>query len=78
MIQWIQAGFNLLSGMILDRLGIRQKNFSSVSFPVNQLETGNDFDWGLMSSLTNCSNLVLLDIGAKKLRGELPNSVGNL
>lgn len=47
----------------------------SSDFSENQLESKNGLDWGFMY---NCSNLMLLDVGVNKLRGELPNSVGNL
>ncbi|RCV04881.1 hypothetical protein SETIT_1G037000v2 [Setaria italica] len=78
MIQWIQTVDNLLSGTIPDCLGVNQKNLSVLTFAENQLETRNDRDWGFMFSLTNCSSLQLLDVGDNRLRGELPNSVGNL
>lgn len=78
MMQMIQAQNNILSGTIPQCLGIHQKSLYSVAFAQNQLETRNDYDWGFMSSLTNCSNLRLLDLGDNKLRGELPNTVGNL
>uniref|UniRef100_A0A0D9YPA1 Receptor kinase-like protein Xa21 n=1 Tax=Oryza glumipatula TaxID=40148 RepID=A0A0D9YPA1_9ORYZ len=78
MMQMIQAQNNILSGTIPQCLGIHQKSLHSVAFAQNQLETRNDYDWGFMSSLTNCSNLRLLDLGDNKLRGELPNTVGNL
>ncbi|KAJ1255902.1 hypothetical protein BS78_K137700 [Paspalum vaginatum] len=77
-IQWIETANNLLSGTIPDCLGIHQKNLSVVTFAENQLGTKNDLDWRFMSSLTNCSNLQSLDVGGNRLRGKLPNSVGNL
>uniref|UniRef100_A0ACD6AME3 Uncharacterized protein n=1 Tax=Avena sativa TaxID=4498 RepID=A0ACD6AME3_AVESA len=77
-LQWIQGVSNLFSGTIPQCLGIRQENLTVVTFAVNQLETRSDYDWGFMSSLTNCSRLFLLDVGDNKLRGELPNTVGNL
>jgi len=78
MIQWIQTVHNFLSGTIADCLGVHQKNLSVVTFAENQLETRNGSDWGFINSLTNCSSLLLFDVGVNRLRGELPNSVGNL
>ncbi|CAL4889180.1 unnamed protein product [Urochloa decumbens] len=78
MIKWVQAVNNFLSGTIPDCLGINQKNLSVVTFAENQLEARNGFGWEFISSLTNCSSLLLLDIGDNRFRGELPDSVGNL
>jgi hypothetical protein len=78
MIQWIQTVNNFLSGTIPDCLGVHQQNLSVVALVENQLEIRNGFGWGFMSSLTNCSKLFLLEIGAIRLTGELPDSVGNL
>uniref|UniRef100_A0A0E0JXB2 Receptor kinase-like protein Xa21 n=1 Tax=Oryza punctata TaxID=4537 RepID=A0A0E0JXB2_ORYPU len=78
MLRWIQTVSNSLSGTIPQCLGIKQKSLYSVTFEDNQLETRNNYDWGFMSSLTNCSNLRLLSVSDNNLTGELPNSVGNL
>ncbi|XBI42691.1 hypothetical protein VPH35_107547 [Triticum aestivum] len=78
MLQWIQGVNNFFSGTIPECLGIHQKDLTVVTFAENQLETSNDYDWGFIYSLTNCSSLLLFDVGDNKLRGELPNIVGNL
>ncbi|XP_052142012.1 receptor kinase-like protein Xa21 [Oryza glaberrima] len=77
-LRWIQTVNNSLSGTIPQCIGINQKSLYSVTFAVNQFETSNKYGWSFMSSLTNCSNLRLLDVGDNKLTGELPNSIGNL
>ncbi|CAL5058255.1 unnamed protein product [Urochloa decumbens] len=78
MLQVIETVENYLSGRIPECLGAQQTNLSAVSVAVNLFEATNDADWSFMASLTNCSNLVVLDISENNLHGVLPNSIGNL
>ncbi|OQU84633.1 hypothetical protein SORBI_3004G091300 [Sorghum bicolor] len=78
MLQIIQIEENFLSGRIPQCFGSHQKDLTSVGLGGNQLEASNGADWGFMTSLTNCSNMRILELGANKLRGVLPNSIGNL
>ncbi|KAK4278272.1 hypothetical protein QN277_016138 [Acacia crassicarpa] len=52
----------------LDRFVISKNNFGS--------KKGQDLDF--LSSITNCSQLQLIDISYNKFSGVLPNSIGNL
>ncbi|EEC72746.1 hypothetical protein OsI_06373 [Oryza sativa Indica Group] len=78
MIQVIQTVDNFLSGTIPQCLGRNQKMLSVVNFDGNQLEATNDADWGFLSSLTNCSNMILIDVSINKLQGVLPKAIGNM
>lgn len=49
-----------------------------MSIAANQFEATNDADWSFVASLTNCSNLTVLDVSSNNLHGVLPNSIGNL
>ncbi|XP_015626358.1 receptor kinase-like protein Xa21 isoform X2 [Oryza sativa Japonica Group] len=74
----IQTVDNFLSGTIPQCLGRNQNMLSVVNFDGNQLEATNDADWGFMTSLTNCSNMILIDVSINKLQGVLPKAIGNM
>uniref|UniRef100_A0A0E0JXB5 Receptor kinase-like protein Xa21 n=1 Tax=Oryza punctata TaxID=4537 RepID=A0A0E0JXB5_ORYPU len=78
MIQVIQTVDNFLSGTIPQYLGRNQNMLSVVNFDGNQLEATTDADWGFLSSLTNCSNMILIDVSINKLQGVLPKAIGNM
>ncbi|KAM0902799.1 hypothetical protein ACQ4PT_019072 [Festuca glaucescens] len=78
MLQMIQTVNNFLSGTIPGCLGARQEMLSVVNFAGNQLEATNDAEWGFLTSLTNCSNMILVDVSINRLQGVLPKSIGNL
>ncbi|CAL4889196.1 unnamed protein product [Urochloa decumbens] len=78
MLQMVEAVHNLLAGTIPNCLGIHLKSLSSLSFAKNQIQATQDADWDFLASLTNCSELQLLDLGDNLLAGEIPSSVGNL
>ncbi|TKW37274.1 hypothetical protein SEVIR_1G036500v4 [Setaria viridis] len=78
MLQMIQTVKNFLRGTIPQCLGAQQKNLSVVRIVGNQFEATNDADWGFLTSLTNCSNMLELGLSYNKLQGVLPNSIGNL
>jgi Leucine-rich repeat (LRR) protein len=48
---------------------------TELNLGMNKLEAG---DWSFLSSLANCSQLVLLCLDKNILKGELPVSIGNL
>ncbi|XP_066359370.1 probable LRR receptor-like serine/threonine-protein kinase At3g47570 isoform X2 [Miscanthus floridulus] len=50
-------------------------SLTELNLGMNQLEAG---DWSFLSSLANCSQLVLLNLDRNILKGELPVSTGNL
>uniref|UniRef100_A0A0D9VDR1 Receptor kinase-like protein Xa21 n=1 Tax=Leersia perrieri TaxID=77586 RepID=A0A0D9VDR1_9ORYZ len=78
MIKMIQTVDNFLSGTIPQCLGRNQNMLSVVNFVGNQLEAVNDADWGFLTSLTNCSNMILIDVSINKLQGVLPKAIGNM
>ncbi|KAF7089496.1 hypothetical protein CFC21_092458 [Triticum aestivum] len=78
MLQMVQTVNNFLSGTIPQCLGARQDMLSVVNFAGNQLEATNDAEWGFLTSLTNCSNMILVDVSDNKFQGVLPKSIGNL
>ncbi|XP_040376794.1 receptor kinase-like protein Xa21 [Oryza brachyantha] len=78
MIQMIQTVDNFLSGTIPQCLGVNQNMLSVVNFVGNQLEALNDAHWGFLTSLTNCSNMILIDVSINKLQGVLPKAIGNM
>jgi Leucine-rich repeat (LRR) protein len=78
MLKMIQTVDNFLSGTIPQCLGTRQELLYVVNFMGNQLEATNDADWGFLTTLTNCSNMIVLDVSMKRLKGVLPESIGDL
>nr|XP_034598957.1 receptor kinase-like protein Xa21 isoform X1 [Setaria viridis] len=69
---------NSFSGVIPDCLGTHLKNLQVLMLNSNRLEANVDADWGFMDSLTNCSNLKVIDLAENKLGGVLPGSIANL
>ncbi|KAM3192315.1 hypothetical protein ACQJBY_069504 [Aegilops geniculata] len=78
MIQMIQLLHNSLTGTIPSCLGIRLRGLSVLTIAENHIRATQDADWGFVSSLSNCSNLQVLDLGGNMLEGEIPSSVGTL
>uniref|UniRef100_A0ACD5VKE7 Uncharacterized protein n=1 Tax=Avena sativa TaxID=4498 RepID=A0ACD5VKE7_AVESA len=78
MLQMIEAVHNSLTGTIPNCLGIHLPGLSSLTLAINQLQATQNADWGFLTSLSNCSNLQLLDVGDNMLGGEIPSSIGNL
>ncbi|KAF7104243.1 hypothetical protein CFC21_105151 [Triticum aestivum] len=76
MIQMIQLLHNSLTGTIPSCLGIHLASLSALTIAENHIQATQDADWGFLSSLSNCSNLQLLDLGNNMLEGEIPSSVG--
>ncbi|XP_051194444.1 receptor kinase-like protein Xa21 [Lolium perenne] len=78
MLKMVQTVNNFLTGTIPGCLGARQEMLSVVNFAGNQLEAANDAEWAFLTSLTNCSDMILLDVSNNILQGVLPKSIGNL
>ncbi|KAM7478402.1 hypothetical protein LguiA_026615 [Lonicera macranthoides] len=53
------------------------QNLMGLSLGVNNLGSGEPDELNFISSLANCSNLQVLELGTNQLRGVLPNKVSN-
>ncbi|XP_073012930.1 receptor kinase-like protein Xa21 [Typha latifolia] len=74
MLGVIQFSFNSFTGTIPPSIG----NLKSLSWLVldnNQLESK---DWSFLTALSNCTYLRVLQLGANKFIGVLPNAIANL
>ncbi|CAL5023167.1 unnamed protein product [Urochloa decumbens] len=78
MLVILQTSYNFLSGTIPQCLGLHQQSLYSATFSANQFHATKDADWAFLSSLTNSTNLTMLDISDNNFQGALPHSVGNL
>ncbi|GLT86867.1 hypothetical protein SLE2022_049800 [Rubroshorea leprosula] len=67
---------NNLGGVIPSNLG-GLRNLTSFGVSGNWLES-KDEGLGILTSLANCTNLRILDLGFNRLKGELPISIANL
>ncbi|XP_072977005.1 LRR receptor-like serine/threonine-protein kinase EFR [Typha angustifolia] len=72
-LEKIGLDHNMFIGTIPTNLG-KLENLSWVILSRNKLESG---DWSFLTSLTNCSNLVYLELNRNELRGVLPRSITN-
>ncbi|RCV29721.1 hypothetical protein SETIT_6G035000v2 [Setaria italica] len=77
-LELAQMSDNSFSGVIPNCLGTHLKNLWALRLDSNKLEANVDADWGFMDSLTNCSNLKVIDLARNKLGGMLPGSIANL
>ncbi|CAL5079203.1 unnamed protein product [Urochloa decumbens] len=73
----IDAGLNSLTGVVPSELG-RFQNFIVLRIEKNIFEANNEEEWEFIASLTNCSNLQMLELGWNKFAGKLPSSLANL
>ncbi|XP_057484599.1 putative receptor-like protein kinase At3g47110 [Actinidia eriantha] len=73
----INFAFSKFTGTVPPNLG-SLKGLQRFTVTSNLLGTGEAEDFSFLTSLTNCSNLKLLDIGLNNFTGELPASIGNL
>uniref|UniRef100_A0A0E0IUH7 Receptor kinase-like protein Xa21 n=1 Tax=Oryza nivara TaxID=4536 RepID=A0A0E0IUH7_ORYNI len=73
----IQLNNNFLSGVVPGEIG-RLRNLSHLILFSNLVGTEQPNDWGFITALTNCSQLIDLDLTDNKLRGALPGSFSNL
>ncbi|XP_039822184.1 receptor kinase-like protein Xa21 isoform X3 [Panicum virgatum] len=76
-VSFFQLSYNRFSGIVPLEVGrLRKLNWLQISN--NLLQAKEPEDWELVSALKNCSRLKLLDLGANKFKGLLPDSLSNL
>ncbi|KAL6627864.1 hypothetical protein ACP70R_031590 [Stipagrostis hirtigluma subsp. patula] len=73
----LEVGFNKFTGPIPSSIGSLQ-NLQIFAASGNLLEVTTPNQLDFIKPLTNCTNLLVLDIGGNQLQGYLPNSIGNL
>ncbi|KAL5985793.1 hypothetical protein ACLOJK_027780 [Asimina triloba] len=73
-LQRLDFSNNSFSGPIMPANLGRLTRLRSLNLPYNKLTDG----FGFLTSLTNCSDLVMLRCAHNNLSGELPNSIANL
>ncbi|XP_038985173.1 receptor kinase-like protein Xa21 [Phoenix dactylifera] len=76
-LQLLDLSRNKFSGPVPSNLGQLQ-NLSRLTLGYNRLEARNAGDWSFLASLTNCTNLKLLDLSSNALAGNFPRSIANL
>ncbi|XP_038985177.1 probable LRR receptor-like serine/threonine-protein kinase At3g47570 [Phoenix dactylifera] len=76
-LQDIELTGNNFTGTIPTSLGALPELYW-LSLDRNQLEAGDTHGWSFLTSLTNCSNLQVLQLDDNRLRGTLPSSIANL
>ncbi|XP_072996575.1 uncharacterized protein [Typha latifolia] len=76
-LQQIDLSYNQFSGRIPANLGKLQSLFW-LGLESNELEAREASDWDFLSSLTNCTQLEMLNLDKNSLAGELPTSIANL
>ncbi|PNT63451.1 hypothetical protein BRADI_4g16116v3 [Brachypodium distachyon] len=73
----LQLYYNFFDGVVPPELG-RLRNLYWLQISVNLLQAREPRDWGFVAALANCSQLEVLEMGANKLEGVLPDSLSNL
>ena len=76
-LEKIELAGNRFSGRIPSNLGALS-NLVEVLLAANQLEDGEAYGWSFLTSLTNCTNLKIIDLYFNKLSGRFPESIANL
>uniref|UniRef100_A0A0E0IUI1 Receptor kinase-like protein Xa21 n=1 Tax=Oryza nivara TaxID=4536 RepID=A0A0E0IUI1_ORYNI len=76
-VRMLQLGFNFFSGTVPSELGML-KNLEQFLLFATLLEAKEPRDWEFITALTNCSRLKILELGASKFGGVLPDSLSNL
>ncbi|WCJ40512.1 Receptor kinase-like protein Xa21 [Euphorbia peplus] len=76
-IELIDLGWNNFVGQVPTNLG-NMKNLWRIRLHGNDLGSNSTNDLAFITSMTNCTNLKILDFGRNNLGGEFPNSVANL
>ncbi|KAG5515127.1 hypothetical protein RHGRI_036236 [Rhododendron griersonianum] len=75
-LQKIDFGDNHFTKTMLKDIG-SLKDLVILAVGGNQLETDDVEGLSFLTSLTNCSNLQVLDIGSNRFKGESPSSIAN-
>ncbi|XP_077225756.1 LRR receptor-like serine/threonine-protein kinase EFR [Tasmannia lanceolata] len=76
-LKWLEMEENQFSGPVPENIGWG-KNLFVLGLSHNYLGLGRADDLKFFTSLTNCSNLKLLEIQRNHFAGPLPNSIANL
>ncbi|EAY81359.1 hypothetical protein OsI_36531 [Oryza sativa Indica Group] len=76
-VSMLQLGFNFFSGTVPSELGML-KNLEQFLLFATLLEAKEPRDWEFITALTNCSRLKILELGASRFGGVLPDSLSNL
>ncbi|XP_062222657.1 receptor kinase-like protein Xa21 [Phragmites australis] len=76
-LQYFEIVKNNFSGLVPLEVGLLQ-SLQSINFAYNFLEAKETKDWKFMTALTNCSQLIYLELDYNRFRGMLPTSVSNL
>ncbi|KAK1270539.1 putative receptor-like protein kinase [Acorus gramineus] len=76
-LQVVDLDTNKFSGRVPLNLGSLQ-NLRNLNLGSNKLRAREAEDWDFITSLTNCSNLVVLGLNNNSFTGVLPSSIANL
>ncbi|KAL5208512.1 hypothetical protein ABZP36_032947, partial [Zizania latifolia] len=76
-LQVIDLSFNNFTGEIPSSFG-NLSNLTTLFLSNNMLEARKSQDWEFLHALRNCHSLKVLSIQNNRLRGVIPNSIGNL
>ncbi|CAL4962937.1 unnamed protein product [Urochloa decumbens] len=76
-LQYFEVAKNNFSGLVPPEIGFLQ-SIQWIALPYNSLKAEEAEDWSFMSSLTNCSQLISLELDYNRFSGVLPSCVSNL
>ncbi|KAF8711088.1 hypothetical protein HU200_029094 [Digitaria exilis] len=76
-LSFIDISNNGFTGVVPSSFGKLPK-LSLLSLQLNNLQASNKQNWKFMDGLANCSELSALSVAYNYLRGQVPDSVGNL
>nr|GMD54496.1 probable LRR receptor-like serine/threonine-protein kinase At3g47570 [Ipomoea batatas] len=77
-LQILDVAQNHLVGKVPDNIG-RLKDLHFFNLGYNLLGSNDPFnDFAFITSLSNCSNLIVFDINENRFEGKLPNTIANL
>ncbi|KAI0487899.1 hypothetical protein KFK09_027722 [Dendrobium nobile] len=76
-LESIDFGSNSFTGKVPKNLGVL-KSLYGFELDDNRLEASDSSDWAFLESLTNCTNLMILELSGNEFGGILPSSLANL
>ncbi|XP_039855559.1 receptor kinase-like protein Xa21 [Panicum virgatum] len=76
-LQYFEVAMNNFSGLVPSEIRSLQ-SIQWIVLAYNSLEAEQTDDWSFMSALTNCSQLICLELDYNRFSGVLPSSVSNL